>query len=186
MSPDVYVSELKEQLVSAIVHLEGDLSQLQIGRASASIVDMIEIDSYGTKQPLRNVASISVPDAATLQIQPWDKSNLQPIETALGKSDLNLPLQNDGSVIWIRIPLPTEDRRKDLSRIVGKKVEEAKISVRNARHQCHDGFKKLKDGKSFSEDEFHTLEKLMQEQVDDCNTRIDDIGRKKETEIMTV
>jgi ribosome recycling factor len=186
MSSVQLINEMEQLIADSLHHLEIDLSQLQIGRASSNLVDGVEIDSYGMKQPLKNIASISIPDASTIQIQPWDKSNLQPIEQAISHSDLNLPVRNDGNVIWISIPQPTEDRRRDLVKVCSKKNEEAKISIRNARHVCHDGLKKLKEDKSISEDEFHNSEKQMQDKVDEANRRVDELGKKKEEEIMKV
>src|SRR3989339_635503 len=160
----------------AISHFKTELSKLQIGRASAYLVE----------QPLKAIANISVLDGQTLQVQPWDKKNLANIEKALRKAEINLNPINDGNILRIMIPPLTEERRKDLSKSINKMAEEAKISIRNIRQSAHTGFKELEKNKEASEDEKRIAEKKLQEKVDLYNKQIEELSEKKIEEVMKV
>lgn len=170
----------------AIARLKEEFSGLQIGRASSSLVESIMVDAYGALQPVKAVATVSVPDARTLQIQPWDKGMLPAIERAIQNSDLNMNPTNNGAAVILNIPPLTEERRRDLVKILHRLAEEAKISVRNARHDAMSHFKREEGDGNMSEDDRKRSEKQLQEKVDKCNEQIGELAKQKEEVIMTV
>jgi ribosome recycling factor len=180
------MSSLQADLDLAVSHLDIELKKLQIGRASTGFVEDLIVDAYGSSQPMKAVATITTPDASTIMIQPWDRSLLLPVEQAITSSDIGLQPNNDGHVIRLNIPAPTEERRKELSKVVHQKGEEAKISVRHARHSALDGLKQRKESKEISEDVFSMEEKELQKLVDTCNKSIEHRVKSREAEIMTV
>lgn len=181
-----HLEAAKKDFKKAIDHLLDEYAKLQIGRASTALVEGLMIDVYGTQQPLKAIASLSCPDPRTIQIQPWDKGNLVQIESAIQTSGLNLTPNNDGIVIRINIPSLTEERRTELTKIVHKLAEDARISVRHARQAAHDSFKKQEEDKEISEDDRFRAEKLLQEDVDAANKEIEEHAKKKEEDIMTI
>lgn len=181
-----YVDIAKNDFEKAIDHLRNEYSKLQVGRANAALVEDVMVDAYGGKQPLKGVASISVSDSRTIIVQPWDKGNLNNIESAISSSGLNLNPVNDGNVIRISIPQLNEERRNELKKVVGKLAEEARISIRTARQEAHDAFKNLKNKGEIGEDEFHRGNKLLQQAVDEANDKVSEISEAKENDIMTI
>ena len=169
MSLDLMQNTLEDSLKKVTSHLAEEFSKLQIGRASASLVEHIEAEAYGGRQNIKALANISVPDARTIQIQPWDKSILQAIEKGIQQSGLGINPSNDGIVIRINIPQLTEERRKDLTKIVHKIAEEAKIAVRNARHEAMEKVKGMEKKSEITEDQLAISEKKIQESVDKAN-----------------
>jgi len=169
-----------------IEHLKTEFSHLQIGRASASLVEGVQVEVYGSHQPLKAVAHISVPDAKTIQIQPWDKGTLQAIEKGIQMANLGLTPSNDGIVIRINIPPLTEERRRDLTKVVHKLAEEARISVRHARQAVMDKIKGQEKAKEISEDISKGMEKKLQEKVDAINQDIEMLAKGKEADVMKV
>jgi len=155
---------------------------LQTGRANAAIVDHVLVDAYGQKQELRSVAGVSVQDARSLVIQPWDREILSQVEAALNELDLGTSPVNDGVVIRINLPPMTEDRRKEMTKVVQKLAEEARISIRQQRQAVHD---KLKAEEN-DEDQRYTLLEQLEKGVKEANEKIDESRKKKEGEIMTV
>lgn len=186
MNIDQIVKTLIESLKGSLDHLHENYSGLQIGRASAALVERVKVESYGSVQPLKQLANISVPDASTIQIQPWDRSILSAIEKGIQLAELGLNPQNDGIVVRINIPPLTEERRRDLVKVVYKMSEEAKIAVRNARQKAMDEIKKAKNNSEISEDEQKSGEKMVQEKVDEFNKNIDESAKSKEKDILTV
>jgi len=180
--------ESTEKLMNeSIVHLEQEFAKIQAGRASTSMVEGVLVTAYGQSQPMNNVATLSTPDAQTIMIQPWDKSILSNVEKSIReRSDLGLNPVNDGSVLRITLPQPTEDRRKELVKVSHSKAEEAKISIRNARHKAHASIQAQLKDKEISEDEAKALEKELQESTDKANKKIDELSKAKEDDIMTV
>lgn len=169
----------------AIQHLQLEFSKMQVGRANTAMVEGILVEAYGQQQPIRSVASLSTPDVRTIMIQPWDRSILGSVEKSIRvRSDLGLNPVNDGNVLRINIPTPTEERRKELVKVARSKAEDGKISVRNARGKFHSELKELK--KTVSEDVVHMQEKDLQKAVDNANAKIDEMVKAKEKEIMTV
>lgn len=183
---DSLLDQFQKEFDNSVNHLREEFSRMQIGRASAALVEGIHIDAYGTSQPLKAVASISVPDAKTVQIQPWDKSQLGPIEKAIQMSDLQLSPVNDGLCVRLNIPPLTEERRKDLVKVVSRLAEEAKIAVRNSRQKVHDKIKEMEKNKEITEDQMHGGEKKLQERVDKVNQQIDELAKTKEQDVMKV
>ena len=177
---------LKNEFDSIIEHLKSEFAHLQIGRASSALVEGIFVESYGVRQPLKAVANISIPDAKTIQIQPWNKDQLVDIEKAIASSDLNLTPMNDGVCVRINIPDLTEERRKDLVKVVHKMAEDARISVRQARQKAIDSAKKLEKNGDITEDDLKGLEKKIQARVDDTNKLIEEMVKNKEKDVLTV
>ncbi|MFA4815190.1 MAG: ribosome recycling factor [Candidatus Gracilibacteria bacterium] len=180
------VQKSKQDFVKALEHLSEEFNKLQIGRASSGMVDTLMVESYGVMQPIKNVASVSIPDAHTIQIQPWDRGMLAGIEKAIRDSNLNLNPVNNGLAIILNIPPLTEERRRDLVKVVGRMVEEARIAIRNLRHEAMSVFKKMEHEEEMSEDERKGAENALQEEVDAVNKQIDDLAKKKEEVIMTL
>jgi len=174
------------RMEGAVEALSDDLRVLRTGRASPALVERLEVEYYGTPTPLNQLASISAPEPRLLAIRPWDPSGLPAIERAILASDLGLTPNNDGHIIRLPIPRLTEERRRDLGKIVRNRVEEAKVAVRNVRRDA------LKDLRSFEreglipEDDFYRARDDLQELTDSFIGRIDEIGQAKETEIMEV
>jgi len=186
MSVQDAISKAVSDFNGAVDHLKSEFSRLQVGRANASLVDNIPVDVYGASQPVKAVANISIPDPRTIQIQPWDKGMLAPIEKAIVGIGTGLNPVNDGIVIRIAIPALTEERRAELSKHVHKLAEEAKITVRNSRQDVHNHFKQLKTDSDITEDDWHSADKQLQEKVDSFNKNIDEMAKKKEESVMTV
>ncbi len=183
---DPLLQQLDGHLVKIVSHLKEEYSRLQVGRASASLVEHLTVDAYGSRQPLKAVGNISVPDARTLQIQPWDKSLLSEVEKAIRASDLNLAPVNDGMVIRLNIPPLTEERRRDIAKVVNRLAEEARISVRHARQEAHDQLKGLEKESKITEDQLRGGEKRVQEKIDKINGEIEQLAKSKEKDIMTI
>jgi len=186
MSTQPVIDTARVEFKKTVNHLKESFSKLQIGRASTTLIEDVKVEAYGTLQPLKAVASVSCPDAKTIQIQPWDKSNLSHIENAIKLSGLNLNPINDGQYVRISIPALTEERRADLTKIVHKMAEEARIAVRASRQTAHEAFKKLESDKKISEDENHGADKKLQDEVDKANKELEDIAKAKEHDIMTI
>ncbi len=186
MLTDAILQAAEVEFKKILEHLKTEYSHLQIGRASTAIVESVMVEAYGTRQPLKAVASVSVPDAKTIQIQPWDKGMLKAIEQGIQMSGLNLTPNNDGIVIRINIPPLTEERRRDLTKVVHRMAEEARIAVRHGRQQSMDKIKVMEKNKEITEDETRGSEKRLQEKVDMTNREIDNIAKNKESDVMTV
>lgn len=186
MSVQGAISKAVEEFHKAIEHLKQEFAHLQIGRASSGLVENIGVDVYGVSQPIKNIANISIPDPRTIQIQPWDKSNLVPIEKAIVGIGTGLNPMNDGNFIRIPIPPLTEERRKEICKQVGKLSEDARIAVRGSRQDAHNHFKKLKADSEITEDDWHTADKDLQKKVDETNDKIAEMARVKEQDIMTI
>ena len=180
------IESKKTELEKSLEHFKEELNQLRTGRASAALVEGLTVDYYGVKSPLKQVASITIPEPRTIVISPWDKDNLVNIEKALRESQLNLNPNNDGQVIRINIPPLNEERRKELVKVLNQKAEDGKISIRKHREEMWEEIQKLeKDGKIGEDDKFIGKDKL-QEVIDEYNKKIEEIRSKKEEEIMTV
>lgn len=178
---------VETMLQDAIKHLEVEFSKINAGRASTSMVEDMLVRAYGQEQPLKNVASISTPDPATILLQPWDKGVLADVESSIReRSDMGFNPTNDGSSIWIKLPQPTEERRKDLVKVAHGKAEETRISIRNSRHDMLKHIKGQLTDKEISEDEAKAMEGELQEKVDAANKKVEEHLKHKEEDIMTV
>jgi ribosome recycling factor len=181
-------STLKEtdtRMTAAVDTLVRELASVRTGRASANLLDTVRADYYGTPTPVNQMASVSVPDARTLVIQPWEANQLAAIEKAILKSDLGLTPLNDGKVIRLSIPSPTEDRRKQLAKSVAKLAEDTRVAVRNVRRDANDRLKGLAKDKKISEDEERRGHDQIQKATDRFIAKIDELLKKKEQEILT-
>lgn len=180
-----YLDNAQEAMELAADYLEETLSRIRAGKASAKLLDGIRVDYYGSQAPISNVANVSVPDARTIAITPWEKSMFKVIEKAIIDSDLGITPENNGEVIRLGIPPLTEDRRKQLVKQCKAETETAKVSVRNARREAIDGLKKeIKQG--LSEDAEKDAEANVQKLHDKWLKKIDEIFAVKEKEILTV
>lgn len=180
------LSEMVTKCQDALDHLHQEYSKIQTGRANAALVENVMVESYGTKMPLKSMASVSIPEPKQIAIQPWDRGQLQSIEKAILEADLGLTPQNDGTFIRLNLPPMTEERRKELVKLVNQYAEEARISVRNSRHEAINSLKALEKDKEISEDDLHIKEKEVQEKVDDFNQKIEEAAKRKEEDVMTV
>jgi ribosome recycling factor len=184
--PKQVIANTKEKMTKAIQAYTRELASVRAGRASASLLDRIMVDYYGAPTPVNQLAGISTPEARLLIIQPYDKTILGSIEKAILKSDLGLNPSNDGSIIRISIPQLTEERRKDLVKVIKKESEEAKIGIRNIRRDANDDFKKLEKNGEITEDALRGFSEDIQKLTDEHITKIDNITKEKEKEIMEV
>ncbi len=180
-----YLQNAEDSMQLAVEYLDDTLSHIRAGKASARLLDGIRVDYYGTASPISNVANVSVPDARTIAITPWEKSMFREIEKAIINSELGVTPENNGEVIRISIPPLTEDRRKQLVKQSKAEAENAKVSVRNARREAIEGLKKeVKNG--LSEDAEKDAEVQVQKIHDKFMKRIDEVFGAKEKEILTV
>lgn len=178
------ISESKSKMGKALEALERELSHVRTGRASASLLEGITVEYYGSRMPLNQVASVAVPESRLITVQPWDGNILGDIEKALLASDLGLTPGNDGKMIRINIPPLTEERRKELVKQVKKIGEDSKVAVRNIRRDTIEKLKKQKKDKEISEDDMFRLQDDVQQLTDDHVKKIDAIIQEKEKEIM--
>jgi ribosome recycling factor len=184
--PKSVIANTKDRMAKAIQSYSRELASVRAGRASASLLDRITVDYYGAPTPVNQLAGISVPEARLLVIQPYDRSVLGDIEKAILKSDLGLNPSNDGTLIRIMIPQLTEERRKDLVKVVKKESEEAKIAIRNIRRDANDDLKKLEKNGEITEDAQRGYSDDIQKLTDDHIAKIDQITKEKEKEILEV
>ncbi|WP_096199391.1 ribosome recycling factor [Bacillus sp. FJAT-45350] len=185
MSKEV-IQDGKERMKKAIESLSRELATLRAGRANPSILDKIVVEYYGAPTPLNQLATISVPEARLLAIQPFDKTSIGEIEKAIQKSELGLTPSNDGTLIRIVIPALTEERRKELVKLVKKYGEDAKVAVRNVRRDTNDELKKLQKDGEMTEDELRRSTEDVQKLTDSHIEEIDSVTSNKEKEIMEV
>ena len=178
--------QVEEKMNKRVEGFNAELKTIRAGRANAQVLDKVSIDYYGTQTPIAQVGSISSPEPRMLVIQPWDVSVLKEIEKAILKSEVGVTPQNDGKVIRLSFPPLTEERRKELVKLVKKYSEEAKVQVRNARRDAMDDYKAQKKNGEVTEDELKTIEKDIQALTDKYIKEIDDITAAKEKEILEV
>ncbi|MGD6803051.1 ribosome recycling factor [Rossellomorea vietnamensis] len=184
--PSKTMSNTKERMSKAIQTFTRELASIRAGRANASLLDKITVDYYGAPTPVNQLAGISVPEARMLVIQPYDKTALGDIEKAIMKSDLGITPTSDGNIIRIVIPQLTEERRKDLVKLVKKEAEDAKVAIRNIRRDANDDLKKLEKNGEITEDDLRGYSDDIQKMTDDHITQIDSIAKDKEKEILEV
>lgn len=181
----MYLDEANELMQKAVNHASEELVKIRAGKAMPSMLDGLQVEYYGTKTPIQQVASVTTPDARTLMIKPWEKGMIPEIEKSIRNSDLGLNPQNDGEQVIINIPQLTEERRQNLVKQVKHEGEQGKISIRNIRKDTNDSLKQLqKEG--VSEDDIKRAEDKVQELTDKYTRHIDELVEKKEKEIMTV
>ena len=185
MTASIDKSDLQRRMHGAIEALKHDLSGLRTGRASIALLDTIHVEVYGANMPLNQVATVSVPEARMLSVQVWDRSNVQPVEKAIRSAGLGLNPITDGQMIRLPIPELTEERRKELAKLVGQYAEKAKIAVRNVRRDGMESLKEDEKKKEISEDERKRKEDEVQKLTDRFIAEVDAAAEHKEKEIMT-
>lgn len=179
------IDDKKFKFDDAFNHFKNELKQIRTGRANPAIVENIKVDSYGTQTPLQQIANISIPDAKSIVIQPWDKNMIKEIEKSIQNSTLGINPINEGNLIRLPVPPLTEERRLELAKVVSAKIEEARVSVRNVREEIWKEIKEQESQKQISEDDMFKLQKELQKVVEDYNTEIKETGQEKEKEITT-
>ncbi|MFA6973748.1 MAG: ribosome recycling factor [Parcubacteria group bacterium] len=180
------IDNKKPEFEKSIEYFKEELNQLRTGRATTSLVDNLMVDYYGAKSPLKQVASITIPEPRTIMISPWDKSQLAAIEKAIRESQLNLNPNNDGQVVRVNLPALTEERRKELVKVLNQKAEEGRIAIRKQREEIWEEIQNMEKTGTIGEDDKFTGKDKLQEVVDTYNAKIEDVRKKKEEEILTV
>jgi ribosome recycling factor len=180
------LSDLKQEMEKTVIGFTNELKRVRTGRASTAILDGIRVDYYGNPTPLNQLATVSAPEPRLLIIQPWDAGSMGEVEKAILKSDLGLTPQNDGKIIRITIPNLTEERRKELVKMVKKMSEDFKVALRNHRRDSIEFLKELKKEKEISEDDYFRLHEKVQEITDEYIKNTDVILTEKEKEIMEI
>ncbi len=176
----------QDKMDKTIKSFSDQLGSVRAGRANPSVLDRITVDYYGSATPIQQVGTVSTPDPRTIMIQPWDTSLLKEIEKAIQTSDLGINPQNDGKVIRLSFPQLTEERRKELTKLVKKYAEEAKVAIRNIRRDAMDDYKKQQKSGEITEDDQKKMEKDLQDLTDKKTKEIDKIAEGKEKELLTV
>src|SRR5665647_387626 len=180
------LADSEDRMKKTIDHLLGDFASLRAGRANPAMLDKIMVNYYGTPTPINQLANINVPEARLLVIQPWDKGSIADIEKAIMKSDLGITPSNDGNVIRLAIPQLTEERRKDVVKVVKKRAEEAKVAIRNIRREANDLIKASEKDKLVSEDESKKGLDSIQKVTDKSIKDVDQVLLAKEKDILEV
>ncbi len=176
--------KFEDKMTSAVKHLETEYASVRAGRANPGVLDKVTVDYYGVPTPINQVASVSVTEARTLSIQPWDRTLLKAITKAIQMSDIGINPIDDGVSIRLNFPAPTEERRKALAKDVAKMAEDAKVAVRNVRRDAMDKFKAAKKAGELTEDDQKNLEEKMQKITDKFIKEIDAVAAKKTKEVM--
>ncbi len=180
------LEDAKRRMAKSVETFKNEVARVRTGRASVALLDGIKVDYYGTQMPLNQMATITVQDARLIVVQPWDVSAISAIEKAIQRAELGLNPVNDGKIIRISVPPLTEERRKELVKMVRKMAEEARVAVRNVRRDILNDLKDLKKEGEISEDDFYRAQEQLQKITDEYIDKIDDILAQKEKDIMTV
>ncbi len=180
------IKELKIKMGKTIASFKKDIATLRTGRANPAMLDLIKIDVYGQKMPINQLASVTIPEPRTISIQVWDKNNVSLVDTEIKKSNLGVNPQVDGQILRIRIPQLTEERRKELTKVLKNLGEKAKVSIRNLRRESNDIIKSLLKEKKIGEDESKSFENQVQKSTDENISLIEKILVEKEKEILTL
>lgn len=186
MSVNQILKDAEHKMQSAIDAMTHDFASYRTGRASPAVLERVHVDYYGTETPITQVANVSVPEPRQLLIQPYDRSMVPAIERAIMKSDLGINPVNDGSGIRLNFPQMTEDRRKEMVKQVSARTEQARVAIRNVRREAIDGLKGLEKKKEITEDEVKGQESKVQKITDAAVHKADELGKKKEAELMQV
>ena len=185
-SPEDVLKDVNRRMNQTIEALKRELLHLRTGRATPALVEDVEVDYYGTPTPLKQIASISAPDARAILVQPWDKQAIREIEKSLMSSDMGFNPSNDGNMITVPIPPLTQERRQDMVKLLKRKLEEGKVSVRNVRRDGLETLRKMEREKTISQDENRRSQDQLQKATDSHVKDIDQVGAAKEAEIMQV
>ncbi len=185
MSKEI-VDSMVQNMDKSLQALKGELAKVRTGRASTALVDTVHVDYYGSNVPLNQVANVTTPDARSIQISPWEAGMLGAIEKAILAANIGLTPQNDGKVVRINVPQMTEERRKDMVKLVKKMGEETKVAMRNHRRDGNEEIKKAEKAKTITEDEAKKTMDLIQKKTDEKTAEVDKVIVGKEKEIMTI
>ncbi|MCY3692939.1 MAG: ribosome recycling factor [Chloroflexota bacterium] len=180
------LNEVERKMGQSIEAMRRDISTLRTGRATPSLIEDLAVDYYGTPTPLKQIASISAPDARAIMVQPWDKQALRDIERSLTQSEMGFNPSNDGNVITVPIPPLTQERRREMVRLLKRKAEDSKVAVRNVRRDGVDSLRKMERDKAISQDESRRSQDTLQKTTDAHVKTIDEVAAGKEAEIMEV
>ena len=183
---DEVLLETDERMQKSVDALKRDLNTIRTGRASPALVESLMVDYYGMPTPMNQLASISVPEARVLMIQPWDKQSMKDVERSILTSDLGLTPNNDGTVIRLNLPILTEERRRELVRLVGRKVEDGLVSIRNIRRDSVADFRAMERNKELSQDESRRAQDQLQEITNAFSGQMQEMKEEKEAEVMEV
>ncbi|MCL5436667.1 MAG: ribosome recycling factor [Candidatus Dependentiae bacterium] len=185
-NPAKFEQAVRTSMLKHIEYFEKELAKLRTGRATPALVEDIHVQCYGNAMRIRDVASITTPEAQLIVIQPWDTNNLEAIEKAIGQSELHVTPQNDGTLIRVPLPPMSAARREELVKTVGKRLEECKVAIRNERKEFNNLIRDLQKAKSISEDIEKRLQTLLQKVTDDLTSKADEVAGKKEREIKSL
>lgn len=180
------INGAEDKLKKSLDALKKEYGTLRAGRAAPSLLDKVMVDYYGTQTPVNQIANVTVPEPRMIMIKPYEKKSLKDIERAIQKSDLGLTPNSDGTAIRLTIPQPTQERRKELVKVVGKKAEEAKVAMRNIRRDANEAIKKLEKDKKITEDDRKDAQDQMQKMLDKYIKLVDSTKAAKEKEVMEV
>ncbi len=180
------LAQTEARMKKAIEALRHELTTIRTGRAAPALIEGLEVEAYGATAPLIQLASISAPEPRLIVVQPWDRNLIRPIEKAIQASDLGITPSNDGTVIRLPVPTLTEERRRDLVRLLHKKVEEGRVEIRTLRRHSHEEMRKKEKDAGISADEFKRLEQQLQKLTDRYVVEVDEIGEGKEKEITAI
>ncbi len=186
LTPEAVLAEVSTKMDRTVDAFKRDLTQLRTGRATPALVENMEVSYYGTMTPLKQIASISAPDARAIMIQPWDTGSLREIEKTLITSEMGFNPSNDGATITVPIPQLNQERRLELVKILKRKIEDGKVSVRNVRRDGLESLRKLEKDKAISQDENRRAQDQLQKTTDGHTKQIDETGSAKEAEILLV
>lgn len=185
-TPEEVLSDTDARMRKSVDALKRELNSIRTGRASPALIENMAVEYYGVPTPMNQLASISVPEARVLMIQPWDKNSVKDVERSILKSDLGLVPNNDGTAIRINIPALTEERRKDLVRLVGRKAEDGIVSLRNIRRDSLENLRSMERGKEMSQDESRRAQDSLQDITNSFTDRMNELRQEKEAEVMEV
>ena len=183
---DELLTELNSRMQKAIDGLARELAAIRLGRATPALLDNIMVDYHGTSTPLRQIAGMSIPEANLIVIQPWDRASLRDIEKAILTADIGLNPANDGNIIRVLIPPLSEERRKELAKLVSKRVEERRIAIRNIRRDGIEKLRELERNKEISQDELKNNAKKIEQLTEASVDKVSEVGRSKEREIQEI
>jgi ribosome recycling factor len=185
-TPASVLSDVSTKMDRAVEAFKRDLTQLRTGRATPALVENVQVDYYGSMTPLKQIASISTPDARAIMIQPWDTGSLREIEKSLRSSEMGFNPSNDGSTITVPVPQLTKERRQEMVKMLKGKIEDGKVSIRNVRRDGLESLRKLEKDKSISQDDGRRAQDQLQKTTDGHTKLIDETGSAKEAEILQV
>ena len=186
LTPEAVLSDVERRMDRSIEALQRDLATLRTGRATPSLIEDVPVDYYGTPTPLKQIASISAPDARAILVQPWDRQSLRDIERSLMRSELGFNPSNDGNIITVPIPPLNQERRQELVRLLKRKIEDGKVAVRNVRRDGLETLRKMERDKAISQDQNRRSQDQLQKTTDTHIKNIDQVSTAKEAEIMQV